>query len=278
MNFRFLGTGTSSGVPAIGCACDVCTSDDPRDTRLRVSGALRFADASGQDRTILIDAGPDLRQQSLAAGLDRLDAILLTHNHVDHVFGLDEVRRFNVVMDAPIDVFADDHTLASVRRVYQHIFEPHTNVQKSFVATLIPRVARPLDAFELHGLRVTPIPLLHGRLPILGYRFDAADPALARRARGLLPMAYCTDVSGIPPETWEHLDGLETLVLDALRVRHHPTHFTLDKSVDVASRIGAGRTWFVHMSHDLPHAETNASLPGGMALAHDGLELTPTPP
>lgn len=273
MRFRFLGTGTSSGVPTIGCACDVCASADPRDTRLRVSAALRFDDPTGSPRTILIDAGPDLRQQALTARLDRLDAILLTHNHVDHVFGLDEVRRFNVVMDAPIDIYADERTLASVRRVYQHIFEPHTNVQRSFVATLIAHQIDPLDPFEIHGVRVTPLPLLHGKLPILGYRFDAVDPALQRAARGVLPLAYCTDVSSIPPETWAHLTGLETLVLDALRVRHHPTHFNLDQAVDAADRIGAARTWFVHMSHDLGHAETDARLPETMSLAYDGLEI-----
>ena len=270
MRFTFLGTGTSSGVPCIGCACAVCRSDDPHDTRLRTSGCLRFTDPTGTDRTILIDAGPDLREQSLRARLDRLDAILLTHNHVDHTWGLDEVRRFNVVMDAPIDIYADAHTTEGIRRVFAHIFDKASNVQKSFVATLIPNRVRPGHPFELFGLRITPLALLHGRLPVIGYRFDAIGDT---PAGGVLPLAYCTDVSAIPPETWPHLRGLNTLVLDALRHRHHPTHLTLDQAVEIATQVGADRAWFVHMSHNLPHAETNEDLPEGMALAHDGLVL-----
>lgn len=270
MRFTFLGTGTSSGVPAIGCSCAVCTSDDPRDQRLRTSGCFRFTDPEGAERTILIDAGPDLRQQALTADLDRLDAILLTHNHVDHTWGLDETRRFNVVMNAPIDVYADAHTTEGIRRVFAHIFDKASNVQKSFIATLIPNHIEPGRSFELFGLRVTPLALLHGRLPVVGFRFDAANE---RTRADFLPLAYCTDVSTIPPETWPRLSGLNTLVLDALRHRHHPTHLTLSRAVEIAGEVNATKTWFVHMSHDLPHAETNAALPEGTALAYDGLTL-----
>lgn len=270
MRFLFLGTGTSAGVPAIGCDCATCTSDDPRDTRTRTAAALQFVDDKGHERVVLLDAGPDLRQQALRHRLSRCDAILFTHNHVDHTFGLDEVRRFNVVMRSPIDVFAERHTLDHLRRVYTHIFDRDKNINDSFVATLIAHeldAARPLD---LHGVRFTPIRLLHGRLPVLGFRIEPLAP---RPDDPVYPLAYCTDVSGVPPESWRHFTGVRTLVLDALRHRHHPTHLTLDQAVDIASRVGAQRTFFVHMAHDLRHAETQDALPPGMFLAHDGLEL-----
>lgn len=224
------------------------------------------------ERVILIDCGPDFRAQALGAGLMRLDAILFTHNHVDHTWGLDEVRRLNAVMKRPIDIYADAHTMGFLRRVYQHIFDKTNNVNDSFVATLVPHVIEPATPLTIAGVRVTPIPLLHGRLPILGYRFDAAE-SLFEGAQGPLPLAYCTDISGVPPESWTHFRGLRTLVLGALRHRKHPTHLTLDEAVVMAERIGAERTYFVHMSHDLGHEVTQATLPEGMALAYDGLEI-----
>ncbi len=277
VRFTFLGTGTSAGVPAIGCACPVCTSPDPRDRRLRTSALLEFTDPGATPRAILIDAGPDLREQALRSAMTRLDAILFTHNHVDHTWGLDEVRRFNAVQNAPIDVYADAHTDEHLRRVYTHIYERDRNVNDSFVATLIPHRVRPGVPFDLHGLRITPVPLLHGRLPVLGYRIEPADPAAAPPGP-VLPLAYCTDVSAIPTESWALLTGLSTLVLDALRDRRHPTHLTLDQALGIAERIDASRTLFVHMSHDLGHAQTTARLEASghaprMALAHDGLTL-----
>lgn len=269
MRFVFLGTGTSAGVPAIGCACEVCRSTDPRDSRLRTSAAIHLKDDKGSARTILLDTSPDLRQQALRFGLTRCDAILYTHNHVDHTFGLDEVRRFNVVQQSAIDVYAEDHTLEHLRRVYRHIFERQNNVNDTFVATLIERRIAGLTPFDLFGLRVTPIRLLHGRLPILGYRFDA-PPGVENT---VFPLAYCTDVSGVPPESWALLRGLRTLVLDALRHRHHPTHLTLEQAVGIGERVGAGATYFVHMAHDLGHAQTQETLPHGMSLAYDGLTL-----
>lgn len=271
MRFVFLGTGTSAGVPAIGCACAVCTSADPRDQRLRTAAAVQFTDPRGVERTILIDAGPDLRQQALRAGLTRCDAVLFTHNHVDHTFGVDELRRFNAVMQAPIDIYADQRTLEHLNRVYQHIFDRERNVNDSFVATLIPHRIDAGTPVDVHGMVFTPIRLLHGKLPILGYRVEPG-PGLSG-GEGRFPLAYCTDVSGIPTETWRDLEGVSTLVLDALRHRKHPTHFTLGQAVSVAQQVGAARTYFVHMAHDLPHEATNAELPEGMSLAYDGLVL-----
>lgn len=281
MRFLFLGTGTSAGVPAIACDCTVCTSSDPRDTRLRSGAAVLFTDATGHERCVLIDATPDLRQQALRAGLRRCDAILFTHNHVDHTFGLDEVRRFNIVQRAPVQVFAEHHTMEHLRRVYQHIFQSEHNVNDSFVASLLPHAVFPDVHIDLFGLKVTPVRLLHGRLPILGFRFDLS-PALARanpQAAEVFPLAYCTDVSAVPPEGERHLHGLGTLVLDALRHRPHPTHLTLGQAVTIAERLHPRprQTFFTHIAHDLPHAETCATLPAGMALAHDGLELGADP-
>ncbi len=270
MRLRFLGTGTSAGIPLIGCDCAVCTSTDPRDNRTRTSSVLEFTDAGGQERVILIDASPDLRAQSLREGLRRVDAILITHNHVDHVFGLDEVRRFNDLMDQPIEVWGDAHTLESLDRVYQHIFLPHTNVQKSFIAKLTPKLLRPLEPIELFGVTITPIPLMHGKLEILGFRFDAPE---MDTDGGLLPLAYCTDVSQVPEQSLEQILGLRTLILDSLRHRPHPTHMTIEQSLAVVGQARPSRAYFVHMTHDLGHASTNADLPDGVALAHDGLIL-----
>ncbi len=276
MRLIFLGTGTSAGVPAIGCDCQVCTSADPRDQRLRTSAAVAWTDPTGQERCVLLDAGPDLRQQALRARLRRLDAVFFTHNHVDHTFGLDEVRRFNVVQRGPIDVFADAHTTEHLRRVYRHIFDRDQNVNDSFVATLIPHLIDPDRAIEYHGMRFTPLRILHGRLPILGFRIEPvtpAPPSSPDEQGSPFPLAYCTDVSAIPPETYRKLTGLKTLVLDALRHRKHPTHFTLEEAVRVADQVGAEKTYFVHMAHDLPHQETEDSLPENIHLAWDGLVL-----
>lgn len=270
-----LGSGTSAGVPVIGCECAVCTSDDPRDHRTRPSGCLQFIDAGGAERVILIDAGPDLREQSLRHKLKRLDAILFTHNHVDHTFGLDDVRRFNAVMHAPIPIHGDERTLEHLHRVYRHIFEQHKNVNDSFVATLIANlIDEHRSPIDLHGVRATPLRLLHGKLPILGFRFDALEgDRIAARQPAPFPLAYCTDVSGIPPETWPQLRGLDTLVLNMLRFRKHPTHFSVDESLEAAGRIAARRTWFIHMNHEVKHAELDPQLPEGMRLSFDGLVI-----
>ncbi|MGH7131945.1 MAG: MBL fold metallo-hydrolase [Phycisphaerales bacterium] len=280
MRFTFLGTGTSAGIPAIACDCAVCTSTDPHDRRLRTAAALEWTDADGRPRTVLIDAGPDLRTQALRAGLKRCDAILFTHNHVDHTFGLDEVRRFNAVQKTPIDIFAEPHTMEHLQRIYKHIFDKTANVNDSFVATLLPRLVKPGEPIDLWGVRFTPIRLLHGKLPIVGYRIEEGPKAIRRTGdpsgaapTSPFPLAYCTDVSAIPPESYPLLRGLNTLVLDALRHRRHPTHLTVEQAVDIAHQVGAPRTYFIHIAHDLPHTETNAALPEGMQLAHDGLVL-----
>jgi phosphoribosyl 1,2-cyclic phosphate phosphodiesterase len=275
MQLRFLGTGTSAGIPVIACDCHTCTSTDPRDTRTRTSATIEFTDPTGIDRVILIDTSPDLREQVLRERIQRVDAILYTHNHVDHTFGLDEVRRFNEVMKQPINIYADQHTMDALTRVYQHIFEPHKNIQKSFIASLIPNIIEPKTPFTLFGLTITPITLMHGKLPILGFIFE--NPDQPDHQSPMLPLAYCTDVSHIPDDTLKALAPTQTLVLDALRDRPHPTHFTLDQALEATSLIKPSRTYLVHMTHDLMHASTDAALPDGVNLAYDGLIVTNSP-
>ncbi len=289
-----LGSGTSAGVPMIGCGCAVCTSDDPRDRRTRPSVMLRWpdpprnqgpreqgprgfdqsrdsrgdehagfnADQSGV-RQVIIDAAPDLREQCLRERLSRLDALLFTHSHADHIFGLDDLRRFNAVMKTPIDIYAERPVLDELGRTFGYIFEPHKNVNQSWVAQLIATPVEAGAAFDLHGARWTPLRLMHGRLPILGYRVDHGDAAFA----------YCTDVSTIPPETYPLLEGLDVLVIDGLRPRHHPTHLTVDQAVEVAERVRPGRTYLTHIAHDVSHGALLAMLPAGVEPAYDGLRV-----
>jgi phosphoribosyl 1,2-cyclic phosphate phosphodiesterase len=248
-----LGSGTSHGVPMIGCTCEVCRSDDPQDKRLRPSVYLEVEDGPA----ILIDTATDLRQQALSFGVARVDAILMTHSHADHIMGMDEVRRFNALKGGPIPLFAAPATAGELRRIFQYVFEPPSQKGGG-----IPQIdLREIDGpFQVDGLAVQPVPLLHGTLPILGFRFGA--------------FAYLTDASTIPDAAWPLLDGLDVLVLNALRHRPHPTHFSLSEAVAVAERLAPRRTFFTHVCHDLPHATTNRSLPEGMALAHDGLRVT----
>lgn len=274
MRFTFLGTGTSSGIPMIACSCAVCTSTDPRDHRLRTGASLELTDPAGAPRVILIDCTPDIRVQALRTNLTRCDAVVFTHNHVDHTFGVDELRRFNAVQNAAIDIHADAGTMDTLLRVYQHIFASERNANQSFVASLTPRLIDPAHPFDLFGVRFTPIPLLHGRLPILGFRIEPGAAAHASvRSAEFLPLAYCTDVSEIPEASYPLLRGVDTLVLDALRHRPHPTHQSIAQATAAAHRIGARQTWFVHMTHDLGHEATNAALPPEIRLAHDGLRL-----
>jgi phosphoribosyl 1,2-cyclic phosphate phosphodiesterase len=248
----FLGTGTSHGVPMIGCRCATCTSADPHDTRLRPS--IYLAVESGP--SILVDTGTDLRQQALAHNLTRVDAILFTHSHADHVMGLDEVRRFNMLQGGAIPAFADPRTAADLRRTFDYVFgEPD---QKGGG---VPQIdLRIIDGpFAIDGLPITPVRIFHGARPILGFRFGS--------------LAYLTDCSAIPDESWPLLEGLDVLVLDALRHRPHPTHFSVSEALAVIARLRPRRALLTHICHDLPHQATNRTLPAGVALAYDGLTL-----
>jgi phosphoribosyl 1,2-cyclic phosphate phosphodiesterase len=249
----FLGTGTSHGVPMIGCPCAVCHSDDPRDRRLRPSIHL---DVEGGP-ALLVDTATDLRQQALTSGISRVDAVLFTHSHADHVMGLDELRRFNAVKGGHIPVFADADTGADLRRSFAYAFTPPAGPGGGVPELALTSIDGP---FVVDGVPIVPVPILHGRRPILGFRIGT--------------FAYLTDCSAIPEPSYALLEGLEVLVLDALRHRPHPTHFTVAEAVAAATRIGALQTYFTHICHDLPHAATCAALPPGMALAYDGQVVT----
>jgi phosphoribosyl 1,2-cyclic phosphate phosphodiesterase len=247
----FLGTGTSHGVPMIGCDCATCRSTDPRDRRWRPSILITLAD----DTSVLVDASPDLRQQALSFGVRRVDAILFTHAHADHVLGLDEVRRYNVLQGKAIPCYGDDHTIAEVRRTFAYVFDAPQ------VGGGVPRVNLfPIAGpFCLAHTEIVPVRLGHGVQTVLGYRIGR--------------FAYLTDCNAIPDDSWPLLEGVDTLVVDALRERPHPTHFTVAEALEVVSRLRPGRAYLTHICHDLSHGPVNARLPSGVQLAYDGLEV-----
>jgi phosphoribosyl 1,2-cyclic phosphate phosphodiesterase len=247
-----LGSGTSHGVPMIACECPVCVSPDPRDRRTRASALVTMG-----GRNVLIDTSPELRLQCLAQGVRRVDAVLFTHAHADHLAGMDDLRRFTDLTRAPLDCYADAATAASIRRMFAYIFDDDPEYPSTKPRLRLHEIDdRP---FDLWGATVTPVPIMHGELPILGFRFGS--------------MAYCTDCSRVPDASRERLRDLDVLILDGLRRRPHPTHFNLEQAIEEARRIGARRTYFTHIAHELGHAATNAELPAGMELAYDGLTV-----
>lgn len=268
----FMGTGTSAGVPMIGCECAVCRSDDPRDQRTRPSVLIRYPGGDGSStrsseppyRDLLIDTTPDLRVQAMREHLMRLDAVLYTHAHADHILGIDDLRRFNAVMQAPLPIYAEPRVLEALAAMFAYIFNSARNVNPSFVAQLLPHVLEVQQPLDLYGAEWTPIRLLHGRLPILGFRIERSGRSIA----------YCTDVSSLPPAAFEQLQDLDVLVIDALRYRHHPTHMTVDQALEVIDRLQPGQAYLTHISHDIRHAELEPRLPENVFVAYDGLKVT----
>lgn len=261
ISITVLGSGTSVGVPTIGCSCAVCRSSDSRDRRLRPSILISYRDDEGAARNVLIDTTPDFRQQALKTGFRTLDAILYTHAHADHIMGLDDVRPFNYGRRERIPVYADAAVLASLRRIFPYAFEGEARHPGG-----VPRLAAHelTAAFEnsgldLYGLAFRAVPLRHGPLESVGYRFGRA--------------AYLTDHSDIPRESLPLLENLDVLFLDALRREPHPMHTSLDQALAWVDLLKPRRAYFTHICHDLPHAETCAELPPNVELAYDGLEI-----
>ncbi len=258
MKLTFLGTGTSVGVPMIGCDCATCTSDDARDRRLRTGLLIEH-----EGQFVQIDISADFRQQALRAKLDRLDALLITHCHADHVFGLDDVRPLNFKHQRPIPLYASAPTWRQLRRVFYYIFE-REGIQAhrgGGLPQLTPHEFN--EPFHVAGLQITPLPLIHGKSEVTAFRFTD----------GRSHVAFVTDCNEIPASTLAQLHGLDLLILDALRLKPHPTHLHLDQSLAYVNELQPRRTLLTHIGHDIKHSDWQDQLPPNVALAYDELEI-----
>lgn len=260
MRVIILGSGTSQGIPIIGCKCKTCTSENPKDKRLRVSAYIEIKQGelkSERSFKLLIDTSSDFRQQMLRNKLDDADAVLYTHHHVDHIMGLDDIRQINQLHKKAVDIYGNRQTLGRIRQSFSYIFDPKTYRGGGIPNVVLHTIT--LKKFKIRGIQIIPIKYFHGKMIVYGYRIG--------------DLAYMTDCSKIPDSEFEKLRNLKVLVLDALRYRAHPTHFSIDEAVEAARRINAKQTYFIHMTHDLLHDETNSRLPKDIQLAWDGMEI-----
>lgn len=256
-SITFLGTGTSQGVPMIGCDCPVCTSGDPRDKRLRTSALVCY-----EGIRVVIDAGPDFRQQMLRSGISRPDGILLTHHHIDHIGGLDDVRAFNYSREngykicTPFPIYCEPKVQDAMHKVFYYAFSDnkYPGVPEYELVTIGN------EPFSIKGVEIIPVRAMHHKLPVLGFRFGK--------------LAYVTDANFIPEEEFSKLEGLDVFVLNTVRRGHHISHYSLEEAIEVARRVGARKTYFTHLSHQLPcYEEFKAELPEGIEPAYDGLRV-----
>lgn len=249
-----LGTGTSHGVPIIGCHCAVCTSQDPRNNRTRTGVAVRTPEG-----TFLIDTSPELRIQLLREKIDVVHAVVYTHSHADHLFGLDDLRLFGYRLKRAIPLYCEEAVESQIRASFSYAFAPPDPDQHYGAIPQLGFRRIGLAPFELLGIQVQPIRLLHGKLPVLGFRVGN--------------IAFCTDVSLIPDESWPLLEGLDVLIIDALRQEPHATHFGIPQALEAVERVRPRRAYLTHVSHYLEYTETNARLPAGVELSFDGLRI-----
>jgi phosphoribosyl 1,2-cyclic phosphate phosphodiesterase len=258
MKITVLGSGTSQGIPIIGCKCETCLSTNPKDKRLRVSVYIETDGARNKKALkILIDTSPDFRQQMLVNNINDIDAVLYTHHHIDHIMGLDDIRQINQLQKKAVDLYGNVATLDYLKKAFSYIFDENT-----YKGGGIPDVRTKtitIDKFNIEHVEIIPVEYFHGPTLVYGYRIG--------------DFAYMTDCSLIPEREFEKLKGLKVLILDALRHRAHPTHFNFEQAIEAAKKIGAEQTYFTHITHDILHDRDNALLPKGIAIAYDGLKF-----
>jgi phosphoribosyl 1,2-cyclic phosphate phosphodiesterase len=250
LQLTVLGSGTSMGVPTLGCRCEVCRSTDPHDNRTRPSVLLRYG-----GRNVVIDTSPDFRAQAMRAGIHKLDAVLFTHGHADHILGLDDIRPYNLKQQTKMPVYATEETQEVLKRTFAYIFNGAPT--ESTVPSVELHTLR--EPFDLFGCRIEPVPAMHGGLEVMGFRIGG--------------VAYLTDFSSVPESSKKNLQGLEHLILDALRYTPHPMHSNVEQSLGLVEELKPGHAWFTHISHDLGHESANARLPEHVRLAYDGLTI-----
>lgn len=252
LKFTLLGTGTSSGVPTISCKCDTCTSTDPKDKRLRCSLLIE-----SETTNVVIDTSSDFRQQMLKHNVDKLDAVVFTHHHYDHISGFDDIRAFNFISKKIIPIYINSKTLSVMKKMFAYAFGEAEQIGGGIPTFDIIEIDR--KSFKIGDIKFEIIPMMHGKLEVLGFRIG--------------DFAYCTDTNFIPDSSLELLKDLDILILDCLRYHKHPTHFTVDESIELAQKIGAKKTYFTHIAHNIKHSDLEPKLPKNIHLGFDGLEI-----
>lgn len=258
MKVTILGSGTSQGVPIVGCKCPGCTSKNPKDKRLRVSVFIETdVSVNGKPLRILIDTSPDFRQQMLVNNITDIDAVLYTHYHVDHIMGLDDIRQINQLQKKHVELYANKETAYRIRQTFSYIFDENTYKGGGIPSVNLNEIS--LEPFDVLGQKVIPLEYMHGPTTVYGFRIG--------------DFAYMTDCNFIPEAEFEKLHGLKVLVIDALRYRKHETHFSIDEAIEASQKINAKQTYFTHMTHDIIHDEAGKKLPSHIEFAYDGLQF-----